>query len=60
MQIQAKQIQSVLLGVLLLVAVAAALWPVPAALITDGVKHAFINGYIVAYFDRATWITGCF
>ena len=60
MQIQAKQIRSVLLGVLLLVAVAAALWPVHAALITDGVKNAFINGYIVAYFDRATWITGCF
>ncbi len=23
-------------------------------------KNVFIDSYIIAYFDRATWITGCF
>ena len=60
MQRQAMQIQFVLLGFSLLVAFAAALWPAHASLIVSSVKNAFVDGYIVAYFDRATWITGCF
>ena len=60
MQRQAMQIYSVLMGSSLLGAFAAALWPAHASLIAVGVKNAFVDGYIVAYFDRDTWITGCF
>ena len=60
MHCQVTPIQSIVLGVLLLVAFAVSLWPVYATVIVTNVKNAFVNGYIVAYFDRATWITGCF
>ena len=52
MQRNAMQIYSVLLGFSLLVAFAAALWPAHASLIAASVKNAFVDGYIVAYFDQ--------
>ena len=45
---------------LLLSAVGALLWPEQVSALVTGVKDALVDGYILAYLDRATWITGCF
>ena len=31
-----------------------------ALAVVTGVKNAVVNAYVLAYIDRATWITGCF
>jgi len=45
---------------LLLSAIGALLQPEQASALVTGVKDALVDGYILAYLDRATWITGCF
>ena len=45
---------------LLLSAIGALLRPEQASALVTGVKDALVDGYILAYLDRATWITGCF
>ena len=56
----AKSTQSVFFVGLLLVLFVVSVWPANAIAIVAHIKHAFVTGYTVAYFDRATWITGCF
>ena len=50
----------IVVAALLLSAIAALLWPEQASALVTGVKDALVDGYILAYLDRATWITGCF
>ena len=50
----------IVVAALLLSAIGALLWSEQASAFVTGVKDAFVDGYILAYFDRATWITGCF
>ena len=57
---QANPVQFALLVASLVVAFAVMLWPFNIADIAVHLKNAFVDGYILAYFDRATWITGCF
>ena len=50
----------IVVAALLLSAISALLWPEQASALVTGVKDALVDGYILAYLDRATWITGCF
>lgn len=52
--------QFLLLGGFLLSVVAVSHRAVNASTIATSFKNVFIDSYIIAYFDRATWITGCF
>ena len=50
----------IVVAALLLSAIGALLSPEQASVLATGVKDALVDGYILAYLDRATWITGCF
>ena len=50
----------IVLAALVLSAIGALLSPEPASALATGVKDALVDSYILAYLDRATWITGCF
>jgi len=52
--------QFALLVASLMVAFVVTLWPLYIADFAVNLKNALVDGYILAYFDRATWITGCF
>ena len=56
----ANLVQFALLVVSLVVAFVVTLWPLYIADFAVHLKNALVDGYILAYFDRATWITGCF
>ena len=57
---QASSVQFALMVASLVVAFTVTLWPFHVADIVVHLKNAFVDGYVLAYFDRATWITGCF
>ena len=50
----------IVVAALLLSAIGALLSPEQALALATGVKDALVDGYILAYLDRATWIIGCF
>ena len=50
----------IVMAALLLSAIGTLLSPEQALAVATGVKDALVDGYILAYFDRATWIIGCF
>ena len=50
----------IVVAALLLSAIGALLWSEQASALVTGVKDALVDSYILAYLDRAAWITGCF